>query len=249
MRHLFLILFSFILSITSIAQSSSDLITDSLLAEIKSSPANTNTAKQFNAQINRIFKLGLPANSNKLLQCLNYTVQVAEEFGNTEELAQGHYNLGKYFISTNLGYSNAITPLLTSLTLYDTMHDSIGVSKCYMQLGLIGYLTQYYEDGIKNFKMSLKYANNATSTYLMAIAYTELEDFEEATKQFLIAKKAFKQQNDTKSLIECYMYLGKLFLDENKMDSAYHFGDIEILVEIDDVIRSKKLIQDFLSDE
>jgi hypothetical protein len=32
----------------------------------------------------------------------------------------------------------------------------------------------------------------------------------------------------------------------NKMDSVYHFGDIEILVSKDDVIRSKKLIEDFL---
>jgi hypothetical protein len=35
----------------------------------------------------------------------------------------------------------------------------------------------------------------------------------------------------------------------NKMDSAYLFGDIEILVEKDDVIRSKKLIADFLNNE
>ena len=35
----------------------------------------------------------------------------------------------------------------------------------------------------------------------------------------------------------------------NKMDSAYHFGDIEIMVERDDVVRSKKLIEDFLSNE
>jgi hypothetical protein len=32
----------------------------------------------------------------------------------------------------------------------------------------------------------------------------------------------------------------------NKMDSAYLFGDIELLVARDDVIRSKKLIGDFL---
>jgi hypothetical protein len=35
----------------------------------------------------------------------------------------------------------------------------------------------------------------------------------------------------------------------NKMDSAYHFGDIEILVYRDDVIRSKKLIEAFHEDE
>lgn len=33
----------------------------------------------------------------------------------------------------------------------------------------------------------------------------------------------------------------------NKMDSAYHFGDIEILVLRDDVIRSKKLIDDYFN--
>jgi hypothetical protein len=32
----------------------------------------------------------------------------------------------------------------------------------------------------------------------------------------------------------------------NKMDSAYLFGDIEILVARDDVINSKRLIEDFL---
>ena len=35
----------------------------------------------------------------------------------------------------------------------------------------------------------------------------------------------------------------------NKMDSAYHFGEIEILVSRDDVIRAKKLIEDFFRDE
>ena len=35
----------------------------------------------------------------------------------------------------------------------------------------------------------------------------------------------------------------------NKMDSAYHFGDIEVLVLRDDVIRAKRLIEIFLANE
>ena len=35
----------------------------------------------------------------------------------------------------------------------------------------------------------------------------------------------------------------------NKMDSAYHFGDIELLVYKDDLIKAKKLIGDFHKDE
>ena len=35
----------------------------------------------------------------------------------------------------------------------------------------------------------------------------------------------------------------------NKMDSAYHFGEIDILVYQDDLIRSKKIIREFLNHE
>lgn len=35
----------------------------------------------------------------------------------------------------------------------------------------------------------------------------------------------------------------------NKMDSAYHFGEVEILVAGEEVIKSKKLVEDFLKDE
>jgi hypothetical protein len=35
----------------------------------------------------------------------------------------------------------------------------------------------------------------------------------------------------------------------NKMDSAYHFGEVEILVSEEEIIRSKKLVEDFLKDE
>jgi hypothetical protein len=31
----------------------------------------------------------------------------------------------------------------------------------------------------------------------------------------------------------------------NKMDSAYNFGSVEIMVKRDDVIRAKKIIQDY----
>ena len=35
----------------------------------------------------------------------------------------------------------------------------------------------------------------------------------------------------------------------NKMDSAYHFGEIEIYVFRDDIIRAKKLIGEYFSNE
>ena len=35
----------------------------------------------------------------------------------------------------------------------------------------------------------------------------------------------------------------------NKMDTAYHFGDIEILVYQDDLIRTKRKIEEYLANE
>ena len=35
----------------------------------------------------------------------------------------------------------------------------------------------------------------------------------------------------------------------NKMDSSYHFGDIELLVSPDEVLKAKKLIEDFSRNE
>lgn len=35
----------------------------------------------------------------------------------------------------------------------------------------------------------------------------------------------------------------------NKQDSAYLFGDIEVYVKLDDIIRSRHILQTFLADE
>jgi hypothetical protein len=60
------------------------------------------------------------------------------------------------------------------------------------------------------------------------------------------------QAYTTNKLFEAEMIKQYLFDNEiqsfilNKMDSSYLFGEIEILVARDDLIRSKKLIGDFL---
>ncbi|MCF8346044.1 MAG: DUF2007 domain-containing protein [Bacteroidales bacterium] len=60
------------------------------------------------------------------------------------------------------------------------------------------------------------------------------------------------QAYTTNKLFEAEMIKQYLFDNEiqsfilNKMDSSYLFGEIEILVARDDLIRSKKLIADFL---
>lgn len=147
----------------------------------------------------------------------------AEQSGTTEELATASYNIGVFHIAALTGFSKSIPPLLRALSLFEEVKDSAGVSKCYMQLGLIGYITQYFEDAIKNFNLSLQYAENHTSTYLMAITLTEMGEYEEAKQHFLKAIKAFQKGEYEKRVSECYMYLGKLYQDQGIMDSAHYY--------------------------
>lgn len=182
------------------------------------------SAEACNKQIKTIYKWGLPRDLEKFKQYINNTIEVAELTNNKKELARANYNKGKFFIASGRGYSNAIPPLLKGRSLFEELQDSMGVAICYMQLGLIGYATQYFEDGIKNFNLSLQYVPNyATSLYLMAITYTELGDFDKAKGYFKQAITAYSEKGDSRGISECYMYLGDLYIDEGKYDSAYAF--------------------------
>ena len=201
---------------------------DSLLMHLNASQEGAKTVDAYTTQISKFFSDGLPPNKKALLYFINSTVNKAQELNDVAGLAEANYHLGRFYISGNSSYSKAIPALLESLSGFEKLKDSLGVSKCYMQLGLIGYTTQYFEDGIKNFKLSLKYYDYPISTYLMAITYTELEKYDEAKKNFLKAIGDFKKTNKTYNLNECYMYLGNLYERENKFDSAYYYLQLSI---------------------
>ncbi len=223
MRKLLFIAMFFHFCGTGRAQEKADAVVDSLLTAVNTIDPSRSDVKSYNQAASQIYRGGMPSDQDDFLRLLTTIVKIAQKQGDKKELATANYNLGKYHISAYSSYSKAIPALLRGLTLFEEVKDSLGVSRCYMQLGLIGYTTQYFEDGIKNFKLSLKYYDNPTSIYLMAITYTELGNFAEAKKQFLIAIKSYTKLKRKNSLNECYMYLGKLYVDEGKLDSAHYY--------------------------
>lgn len=210
---------------TGYAQNKYDFMLDSLALNAKNRQGKELSAKPLNDQVGAMLSDQIPRDKEKLRTYINYTIQVADRLKETPELARANYYLGKFFIASGGGYSEAIPPLLTGISLYEQIQDSLGIARCYMQLGLIGYLTQYFEDGIKNFNLSLQYANYPTSRYLKAITFTEMEKYREAKREFLQAIADYKERKDTASVNACFMYLGDLYTDEGKFDSAYFFLD------------------------
>jgi adenylate cyclase len=156
-------------------------------------------------------------------------VKLAKKLGYKEGLAEALYDMGKYHLAATQKYTLAAPCLLQSVMLFEELGNNEGISKCYLQLGLISYSLQYYEDAIKNFELSLSKANNSVATYLMALSYMELANYSRAKDLILKACKEFEQKLQQQRINECHMYLGKLYERQKQFDSAHYFLNLAIV--------------------
>jgi class 3 adenylate cyclase/Tfp pilus assembly protein PilF len=188
---------------------------------------NTNNTKAKIDILNQISTRFLENNQesqkDSLKMFTDMAIQLSRKLNYKKGLALALYNIGKYHISTTRNYAEATPCLLESLELYEDINDSRGISKCHLQIGLISYILQYFEDAIKNFKESLKHSDNPTSKYLMALSYSELDSIEKGKKYFAMAIQDFTKNGNQSMLDGCYMYLGKLFNRNHQPDSAFYY--------------------------
>jgi adenylate cyclase len=150
-------------------------------------------------------------------------IKLSRKLNYKKGLALALFNNGKYHISTTRSYAEATPSLLESLELYEGLKDRIGISKCHLQLGLISYILQYFEDAIKNFEHSLSQSDNPTSKYLIALSYSELDSIDKAKRYFAMAIYDFTNNGNQAMLDGCFMYLGKLYNKNNQPDSALYY--------------------------
>ncbi len=221
-RYLFLV-FCALFFFSTYGQTEKEYDVDLLLHKLQNSKDTLTNVSWFNEQIRLVYKSGIPKNKDVFLSFIKHTLEVAENIKDKEGIAWTNYYLARYHIAAISGYSNALPMLLKAKSNFEELENNLGVSQCLMQMGLISYVTQYYEDAIKNFKLSLDYHTNPTSTYLMAISYSELNQFKEAKTHFYAAIREFKSLNRLYRMDECYMYLGKLYVREEALDSAYYY--------------------------
>jgi adenylate cyclase len=214
------------------AQDNKNSFMDSLLLNLKNSQNSIREVKPTTDQIAAIFRNGIPKEKEKFHQFIQQTLSLAIKIEDQYGEAWANYYLARYNISTANGYSRSLPLLLKGIALFEKIEDKRGISLCYMQMGLISYLTQFYEDAIKNFDLSLSFYANPTSTYLTAISLAELKNFAESKKQFFKAIRDFEKVNRNNSMNECYMYLGQMYVKEGVLDSAYFFLDLALKYQI-----------------
>jgi adenylate cyclase len=164
----------------------------------------------------------------KIKSFATLSMQLSKKINYKKGLAEAIYNLGKFHVASSRKYAVATPLLLESLTLFESLKDSSGISKCYLQIGLISYILEYFEDANKNFNLSLNYADNPVTKYLLALSYSELNEYKTSRVYFAKAIKDFQQFGRVHQLNECYMYLGKLFMKMDLTDSAFYYLNLSI---------------------
>lgn len=171
-----------------------------------------------------IIKDGNINNRPELIVLNTNAVSLAKNISFDRGLAESLFNKGRIeLFSKDPILSNATYSFYEAKKYFERFNDSLGIAKCYMQLGLINYIIKYYEKSVKYLSESLSFNNtldlqNGIAKYLMAISYSEnsiTKDTSLAIKYFKQALSVYKKFGEEKRELECYTYMAKMFLKEN----------------------------------
>ena len=166
--------------------------------------------------------------SQTAAEYLNSSILLSRKLSYKRGYANALLNKGKFEISTSHKFADATSHLLEALYNFNSISDSAGISKCYLQLGVISFILLYYEDAVKNLELAIVNANavpviKATATYLIALSYSELKMFDQAKIYFSKALQAHEKLNNKHGERECYIYMGKMYVSANMPDSGFYY--------------------------
>jgi class 3 adenylate cyclase/tetratricopeptide (TPR) repeat protein len=151
----------------------------------------------------------------------NRSIALSEEIGYEAGQALGLYHLGRYYISMGTDPAQATHYLLNSLEIFSRLDDRYNMARCYMQLGLINYMIEFYEEGIHNLLLAVETDDHPTAKYLLALSYTKIGDFPNALNYFKQAIDHYSSNGQNNYLHQCYLHMGQLYLDMGQVDSSF----------------------------
>lgn len=133
--------------------------------------------------------------------------------------------LGKYELAINLKYNKATAYLIKSMSIYDSLKIYEGSAASNLQLGIISYNLQSYNEAIDYFNKVLIKENTieqskATAHYLSALSYTELNNFNKALENFDIALNKYTTLNNNKGVLMCEQFIGKMYINKEEFNKA-----------------------------
>lgn len=199
---------------------------DSLESLLKTSISDSEKVEICNHIALIYIQMGSTVYSSKIEKFNSLAIELSKKSKIQKGFAEALLIRGKIGISARHDFGKATKDFLDAKSLFELNSDSSGVSKCYLQIGLISYLIQFYDDAINNFKYSLNYNSktdlltSGTANYLTALSYIELKKFDTAGLFFNNAIEVFNKTKDDQGIIQCYSYMAKMFILTNKLIEA-----------------------------
>ncbi len=156
------------------------------------------------------------------------SILLSKQLGYYKGLGTAFLNKGRHEISATNKYAVATSDLLEGLYNFEKINDSNGISKSFLQLGVVSFILLYYDDAIKNLQQAISFAKDdpnirATAIYLTAISYSELNRIEEAKTYFARALNDYNLTGNNHGKTECYIYLGKMYLNIDEIDTGMYY--------------------------
>ncbi len=218
--------------------------TDSLVSLLKTCQSDSGKVDLCNQIALGYIKLGSSLYEEKINNYTSLSIEISRKSDYKSGLAEALLIRGKISLAVKHEFGKATNDFLEAKKIFELINDSSGISRCFLQIGLISYLIQFYDDAINNFKEAINYnaksdlLTSGTANYLTALSYIELKKFDDSNRYFQKAIDVFNKTNDKQGIIQCYSYMAKMYISQNKLDEATHYISI-----VDSVFKSFNDIQ------
>lgn len=156
----------------------------------------------------------------------SHALKLSIVLDNTPGKAKSKYHLGKIAI-VRTNYVRALDWIMQSKSDYESLNDTLGISNCMLQTGVINYVEKNFDAALIAFQEASKGYRlmgddnmNATAIYLSGLCHLEKGNYSIARNQLEEAAAQKKRLGKKQGYYESLTGLAEIHLRTAKLDSA-----------------------------
>ncbi len=134
---------------------------------------------------------------------------------------------------------NGLNHLVDARVIYESINDSIGIVKCYVESGITYFTQKEYKSALLEFENCFKFIKSndenkiALNRYLSGLCLIELNKYTQAENYLKQAEKLYTKNNLIFNAHECYTGLAELYFKRKELtlSKKYYEKNIDYFLE------------------
>jgi signal transduction histidine kinase len=178
-------------------------------------------------------------------------LSMAEDLGDTYRSGLAGKTVAGVYTVTAV-YDKALEHLLTALSRFESLHDSLNLARCYNDIGVVYRLSGDFINARNNLQQAIQinkelrnYPQIAITYMNMGLAYLSADSVEKGLSYFTVSLLIADSLNMEKEKIQLLNYIGSGFLRVGKNEDALknYYKVLDLVTERpDDLIRSEAMV-------